>query len=67
MAPDFVLLYMAVHEAVHLAVPDHSSRFWLMVQGMCPEMERAKAWLRARQTDLQIDLNLVLSSAAPKI
>ena len=29
LAPDFVLQYLVTHEAVHLAVPDHSARFWL--------------------------------------
>lgn len=45
LAPDFVLQYLVTHEAVHLAVPDHSARFWLAVQGLCPEAERAKRWL----------------------
>jgi len=45
MAPDYVLRYLVTHEAVHLAVPDHSKRFWLTVQSHCPEMESAKQWL----------------------
>ena len=28
MAPDSVLDYLVAHEVVHLAVPDHSHRFW---------------------------------------
>jgi predicted metal-dependent hydrolase len=42
LAPDFVLSYLVTHEAVHLAVPDHSAKFWLTVQSLCPETERAK-------------------------
>lgn len=45
LAPEFVLRYIVTHEAVHLAVPDHSAKFWLTVQSLCPEAERAKQWL----------------------
>lgn len=45
LAPPFVLRYLVTHEAVHMAVPDHSAKFWLAVQGLCPETERAKQWL----------------------
>lgn len=47
MAPPNVLRYIVVHEAVHLVVPDHSPKFWLTVQSICPETERAKQWLVA--------------------
>ena len=47
MAPDFVLRYLVTHEAVHLAIPDHSQKFWLTVQSLCPETERARQWLVA--------------------
>src|SRR5205814_7173386 len=47
LAPDFVLRYLVTHEAVHLAVPDHSAKFWLTVQSLCPKTERAKQWLSA--------------------
>ena len=47
MAPDFVLRYLVTHEAVHLAIPDHSQKFWLTVRSFCPETERAKQWLSA--------------------
>jgi len=35
LAPEFVLRYLVTHEAVHLAVPDHSAKFWLTVQSLC--------------------------------
>lgn len=44
-APEFVLQYIVTHETVHLAVPDHSAKFWLTVQSLCPKSERAKQWL----------------------
>ena len=52
LAPEFVLRYLTVHEAVHLAVPNHSAKFWLTVQSLCPETERAKQWLRAHDRQL---------------
>lgn len=56
LAPDYVLRYLVTHEAVHLAVPDHSAKFWLLVQSLCPETERAKQWLSAQGRQLWIDL-----------
>ena len=52
LAPEFVLRYLTVHEAVHLAVPNHSAKFWLTVQSLCLETERAKQWLRAHERQL---------------
>lgn len=46
-APNFVLRYLVTHEAAHLAVPDHSAKFWLIVQSLCRDTERAKQWLVA--------------------
>jgi predicted metal-dependent hydrolase len=57
MAPDFVLRYIVTHEAVHLAIPDHSQKFWLTVRSLCPESERAKQWLSANGHRLLIDLS----------
>ena len=56
MAPDFVMRYLVTHEAVHLAVPDHSRQFWLTVQSLCPDMERAKQWLCTNSRTLFLDL-----------
>lgn len=54
MAPDFVLRYIVTHEMVHLAVPDHSRKFWLTVQSLCPETERARQWLVANGQRIQL-------------
>jgi len=59
MAPEFVLRYLVTHEAVHLAIPDHSHKFWLTVRSLCPETERAKQWLCANGHKLLIDLKEV--------
>jgi predicted metal-dependent hydrolase len=45
MAPEYVLRYVVTHEMVHLAIADHSPKFWLAVQSLCPETERARQWL----------------------
>lgn len=56
MAPPHVLGYVVAHEVVHLVVPDHSQKFWLTLQGVWPESERARQWLAANGQRLQIDL-----------
>ena len=58
MAPEFVLHYLVTHEVVHLAIPDHSKKFWLTVQSLCPETERARQWLCANGGRLYVDFNL---------
>ena len=60
LAPNFVLHYLVVHEVVHLVVPDHSARFWLTVQSLCPHMEQAKQWLSRYHTELTVSLDSVV-------
>lgn len=60
MAPDYVLRYIVTHEMVHLAIPDHSQRFWLTVQSLCPNADRARQWLVANGHRLTIDLGTCL-------
>ncbi len=62
MAPDGVLRYLVAHETVHLAVPDHSQKFWLTVQSICPESERARQWLVANADRLMVDLGDLVPS-----
>lgn len=61
LAPDYVLRYLVTHEAVHLAVPDHSARFWLTVQSLFPDTERARRWLVAHTGELAVDLQVICS------
>lgn len=62
MAPDHVLRYIVTHEMVHLAIPDHSRRFWLTVQSLCPDTERARQWLVANGHRLTIDLASLIAT-----
>ena len=45
MAPPFVLDYLAAHEAAHLVHLNHSPRFWTLAHRLCPDVNRAEAWL----------------------
>lgn len=56
LAPDFVLRYLVTHEAVHLAVPDHSTKFWLTVQSLCADTERARQWMSRHHAGLTVSL-----------
>jgi hypothetical protein len=45
--------------------PDHSAKFWLTVQSLCPETERAKQWLSANGLRLAVKLDSVCGEADP--
>jgi predicted metal-dependent hydrolase len=46
LAPEPVLDYVVWHEACHLAVMDHSPRFWALVAHHCPAYQEPRRWLR---------------------
>lgn len=46
LAPEPILDYVVWHEACHLAVMDHSPRFWALVARHCPGYEEPRRWLR---------------------
>lgn len=45
-APPFVLDYVAAHECAHMIEDNHSAAFWAVVEGIFPDMDKAKHWLR---------------------
>jgi predicted metal-dependent hydrolase len=45
LAPFDVLDYVVVHEVCHLREPNHSRRFWKLVESRRPEWRDQKAWL----------------------
>jgi predicted metal-dependent hydrolase len=46
LAPEAVLDYVIWHEVCHLAVMDHSTRFWSLVTQYCPGYREQMAWLK---------------------
>lgn len=46
MAPPEVLDYLVAHEVAHLREMNHSPRFWALVEQICPQMKRHRAWLK---------------------
>lgn len=52
LAPPRVLEYVAVHELCHLLVPDHSARFWALVERARPGYRDDRRWLRAHGHEL---------------
>jgi predicted metal-dependent hydrolase len=52
LAPSPILEYLAAHEVAHLIEMNHSAKFWRVVQRLCPDHERAKAWLDVHGADL---------------
>lgn len=53
MAPPTVINYLVAHEVAHLKHMDHSPRFWAQCEALCPDMKRAKDWLKRNGTKLQ--------------
>ena len=54
MAPPEVLNYIVIHEVSHLAEPNHSPKFWLLLRSHCPRLEFAKNWLQTNGSELLI-------------
>ena len=46
VAPLSVIDYVVVHELSHIKHKDHSSRFWSLVNGTLPNVEKSKEWLK---------------------
>jgi predicted metal-dependent hydrolase len=46
LAPEAVLEYVVRHEAAHLAIMDHSPRFWALMERLMPGYAQPRRWLR---------------------
>ena len=44
--PPSVRDYILVHELMHVRQPNHSRRFWSLVQSVCPTFRECERWLR---------------------
>ncbi len=62
MAPRTILEYVVAHEMVHLAVPNHSARFWLTLKSLCPTSQDSRRWLSVNGDQIQIDLECAVAS-----
>jgi hypothetical protein len=56
MAPQPVVDYVVVHELAHLAVMDHSKRFWSLVAQHCPQWRAHRRWLKEHGAELAASL-----------
>jgi predicted metal-dependent hydrolase len=52
LAPPDVLDYVVVHELCHLRVPNHSRRFWELVERHRPHWRQQRDWLRVYGPEL---------------
>ena len=44
--PPWVSDYVLLHELMHLRQPNHSRRYWRLVEQVCPDFRAAEKWLR---------------------
>ncbi|MCK5254807.1 MAG: M48 family metallopeptidase, partial [Deltaproteobacteria bacterium] len=54
MAPSAVIDYIVVHEMSHLAIPNHSKRFWQKVGSVLPDYKKRRKWLK--DNGLRLDI-----------
>jgi predicted metal-dependent hydrolase len=54
LAPPPVLRYVVIHEVAHLREPNHSKRFWALVEQMCPDYSVHRRWLREHGSSLTL-------------
>lgn len=54
MAPLSVIDYVVVHELCHLAVPNHSKRFWEKVERFVPDYKQQEEWLKTHAPQMRL-------------
>lgn len=50
--PPAVRDYIIWHELAHITVPNHSRRFWRLVDDLCPDWREHERWLKAHEREL---------------
>jgi predicted metal-dependent hydrolase len=50
--PGSVRDYILIHELMHMKEPNHSRRFWTLVERACPDYKAARRWLKAHEGEL---------------
>jgi hypothetical protein len=55
LAPLEIIDYVVVHELCHFAHPDHSPRFWKLVESVLPDYRERRKWLKTRGGSLAIE------------
>ena len=46
LAPEFAIDYVIIHELAHTKELNHSDKFWLIVEKLCPDYKLAEKWLK---------------------
>lgn len=54
MAPLQVMDYIVAHELLHLIQPNHSKKFWALVESVCPDYKACRDWLKKNGHRLKI-------------
>jgi hypothetical protein len=54
LAPEAVLDYVVEHEAAHIEVRDHSSRFWALMDARVEDWRDARLWLKRHGSTLRL-------------
>lgn len=52
LAPEPIVDYLVAHEVSHLRHHNHSRAFWQLVESVCPDYARCRAWLKANGQQL---------------
>ncbi|SHK42527.1 M48 family metallopeptidase [Desulforamulus aeronauticus] len=54
MAPVPIIDYLVVHELAHLREMNHSKKFWLLVESVCPAYKAHRQWLKEHGAELTL-------------
>ena len=49
------LLYIIIHELVHLEIKNHSRAFWARVEQLCPDYRKHRDWLKKHAAEVSLE------------